>query len=668
MALVWSVVSLLAAVLVVGISAPARAESSLGASAVSEAASVPAASRAVASAPAVGTAETFWALDWGEDQYMRTRATLRWVGEHVAVYVADDALLGDTRVQTLGTAFDSAIYPTLTQAYGAEPFPGIDGDPRVTILIYDFKDRPAGSIQGSFNPWDIDPLGRGVTLPWGPSNEREMFYLNLQAIYAEPGNMGALAAHEFAHLILHYRGVMLDPSPDCSAQEAWIVEGLTTYAEHLCGYSGRADSLLRAFTLDPDLNLTLWRLGERGEYGASYAFVSYLATHFGPDLIRALVEEPRDGASGIDAVLRAQGHPSDFKRVFDRWVVACYLDGRDDRVQPYSFDGIAVAGTAEELSGTQPILGGRTVTNYGAVYLDFPRGPIDKTFKVVIDGADGAPLRAALISRDSRGVLLPVVRPVPLAAGTTGGSLTTPAGYDLQTLVVWARGLPEADADYEFKYVGAYAPPADTLFLDMCGDDPYYPHVAKLLQLGIINGKEIPLGSGLFFYAGEADLWRAQFAKMMMEATGLHTPEIDNLGRPTFKDVPLIKKGDSYDPYPYDYVEEAAAAGVIKGYGNGDFGPYRSVTRGQTVAMIVRAAAAVGRPFPASAPGTRVFADVGLGHPFYDELTAAYTAGLITGESRNGRLYFDPYSQATRNHVAQWVARFACHLEGSSAP
>ncbi len=145
-------------------------------------------------------------------------------------------MVPESQIVSLGDAFDTIIYPVVTSAYGPAPDPGIDDEPRIAILIYDFYD-PA--IEGSFNPRDIQPNGSDI------SNRREMFYLNQQAIIYEPQNAGALAAHEFAHLVLHYRDVMLDPSPAAVPEVDWLTEGFTTYAEHLCGYDARVESQLR---------------------------------------------------------------------------------------------------------------------------------------------------------------------------------------------------------------------------------------------------------------------------------------------------------------------------------------------------------------------------------------------------------------------------------------
>ena len=413
-------------------------------------------------------------------------------------------------VTQLGTTFDVTIYPVLTTAFGSEPNPGIDGDPRVAILIYDFNDS-THSIDGSFNYQDIAPQGPG------PSNYREMFYLNLEAILAEPDNVGALAAHEFAHLILYYREVMLDPSPNPVPEELWVLEGLTSYAEHLAGYDGRTNRLFQSFTNDPSLNLTVWR-GVRGNYGASYSFVRYLAEREGPDIIRRLANEPLDGITGIDAALAAVGSDDTFATVFDDWVIAAFLDNRPPVLPPYQFVGLSAYPRTTTLAGPEPLLNSAAVTNYGTLYLDFPAASPEASYQAVVDGADGAPLQAALISWDSAGAVLPSVARFDLANPAGGGTITVLAGHDRHTLAVWARGPEGVDESYDLVYTGAADPPGGVLFLDMGGSDQtFYRYTAVLLERGVIRGKEIPSGSGLWFWSGRDNVTRAQ-------------PEDDNTG------------------------------------------------------------------------------------------------------------------------------------------
>jgi len=596
--------------------------------------------------------ESFWVVDRSAGAYVTVRATARYAGGHVVVYVDDAVWLSDHLVDVLGTAFDTAVYPALVEAYGSEPDPGIDGDPRVAILVYDFNDY---AVDGLFDPRDMDPGG------FSYSNRREMFYLNAQAVQAEPGNAPALAAHEFAHLLLHYRDVMLDPSSGRTPEPTWLAEGFTTYAEHLAGYDGRVGGQLLAFANEPQVGLMDWSAGTRADYGASYSFVRYLVEREGTGFIRALVEQPLDGVAGIDATLVARGSSDTFASLFDDWAVACFLSGRPPEVRPYSFGDVSVSARPVMLTGPQPLPGTAEVRAYGACYLDFPASSVEATFQAVIDGSDGTPLRSALLSWDSTGAATPVVTPFDLASTAAGDTVTAAPGYDRHTLAVWAQGTVGSSSVYSFRYSGAADPPGGVQFLDMGGSDPFYEYVAVLLARGVVNGKEIPGGSGLWFFAGREDVTRAQFAKIIMEATNLHTEEIDDPGDPAFRDVPAV-----YDEsgYPYDYVQEAAALGIVNGYAGGTFDPYRAITRAQLVLMITRGAAAAGKPLPAYTGSGKVFADVSVSDPYYRQIMSAHAAGILSGSAgSDGRLYFRPYSPATRNHVAKMTAQLIVHLE-----
>ena len=601
----------------------------------------------------VGDSETFWAQNWATGQYLPLSATAKYVGEHVAIFVNEQESVSTFLVDQLGQAFDSVIYPTLTAAYGSEPNPGLDADSHVMILIYDFKD-PLHDVDGSFNPRDIDPQGADY------SNQKEMFYLNSQALLADTDSGPALAAHEFAHLIVQYRDTMLDTSADAAPESTWLSEGLATYAEHLCGYDRWTNSKLQAFTSDPNFSVTRWQ-GVRANYGASYSFVSYLAQRQGADFIRALVQQPLDGISGIDATLQASGSSSTFASLFDDWILAGFLDSRLPALAPYFFDQLDASVTPVEVLGTPPLLGTSAVVDYGAKYLDFPECSTATNFQAVVDGADGAPLQAALISWDSTGALAPSIDRFDLDNSATGGTITGSKGYDRHTLVVWARGIVGSADSYTFTNSGTTGPPGGIQFLDMGGDDSFYRYVAALLPTGIVSGREIPSGSKLWFFKGGDDVTRAQFAKMIMMAIGLHTQDVDNVGHPTFVDVPseFDDKG-----YPYDYIEEAAALHIVTGYSDGRFAPYNPITRAQLVLMISRGAAAALKPLPPYTGNARIFTDVPPSHPYYRQIMSAYVAGIFTGSppGSDGRQYFYPSAAANRNQVAKMTANLVALL------
>jgi hypothetical protein len=126
-------------------------------------------------------------------------------------------------------------------------------------------------------------------------------------------------------------------------------------------------------------------------------------------------------------------------------------------------------------------------------------------------------------------------------------------------------------------------------------------------------------------------------------ALGRHTAEIENAAHPTFNDVRYTGSD-----YPFDYVEEAAALGIIQGYSDGGFGPQANVIRAQLALMLVRA----GGPSLEQPPVDAMcpFSDV----PAYarEAVRVAFYNGLLSGKSTT---VFDPYGNATRGHVAKMV-------------
>jgi hypothetical protein len=176
-----------------------------------------------------------------------------------------------------------------------------------------------------------------------------------------------------------------------------------------------------------------------------------------------------------------------------------------------------------------------------------------------------------------------------------------------------------------------------TQYADVSRGSSLYEPVMALSSAGIINGYP----DGLF--RPNSPLTRAQFAKVIVLAIGKHTSVVENAARPSFRDVNY-----NGDPYPFDYVEEAAALHIITGYSDGNFLPSRHVTRLQLAMMLVRAA---GDSLAAPPLGYRCpFGDV----PAYgrDEVALCGYNGLISGITSR---IFDPYSPATRGQVAKVV-------------
>jgi hypothetical protein len=181
-------------------------------------------------------------------------------------------------------------------------------------------------------------------------------------------------------------------------------------------------------------------------------------------------------------------------------------------------------------------------------------------------------------------------------------------------------------------------------FADVPSTHSFYLEITTLAREGVVSG----CGDGLFH--PNNPVTRAQFAKIIILALGRHTIAMDNAESPTFSDLPFVGS-----VYPFDYVEEAVALGIIDGFLDGTFRPQSPVTRAQLALMLARAGGSGLTPPPTGyiCP----FGDV----PSYarDAVALAYYNCLVSGKTA---ATFDPYGQATRGQVAKMVYRLRLAL------
>jgi rhodanese-related sulfurtransferase len=187
--------------------------------------------------------------------------------------------------------------------------------------------------------------------------------------------------------------------------------------------------------------------------------------------------------------------------------------------------------------------------------------------------------------------------------------------------------------------VGAAGVFAAVMFSDVPASYPFSADIKRLAGLNIIGG--FPDGT----FKPDSPVTRQQFAKMIVLATGRHTEAVDNQADPTFTDV----TPDMGLPYPFDYIEEAAGAGFIKGDA-GTFSPGNNITRAQLALIIVRA-------------GAGALADPPAGYQTGFTDLPDYAAAAVAKAKFNGILdgktptSFDPYANATRGQVCKMLSR-----------
>jgi peptidoglycan/xylan/chitin deacetylase (PgdA/CDA1 family) len=214
---------------------------------------------------------------------------------------------------------------------------------------------------------------------------------------------------------------------------------------------------------------------------------------------------------------------------------------------------------------------------------------------------------------------------------------------------------------YEFVNVSTMLK-GERLFLDVDGGSQAGTAIARLVRLGFMSGYD-----GNYFGPADA-ITRAQVAKVATLVAGLHTPQVDE-GRPaSYADVPLRRNSAGQAlAYPYDFVEEASAAGLVAGAPGPDgamvFRPNEAITRVQLAQILARMArqlkgygseGTAAQALPETGSGAQpAFADV----PAYAAADVSLVAGLGLMSGYAGA-EFRPWQGALRAQVALAMSRY----------
>lgn len=180
------------------------------------------------------------------------------------------------------------------------------------------------------------------------------------------------------------------------------------------------------------------------------------------------------------------------------------------------------------------------------------------------------------------------------------------------------------------KYTGAKRFLNNSFFNDVSSDYWAYDEIKHLNNEGIING----YSDGSF---GPTDyVSRAQVAKMVIESLNLQPSSSTQ-----FKDV-------TSSHWAYGYINAAANAGLVTGYGNGTFKPSDAITRSEIAAIINRA-------FEFNNKNTSYsFKDIKSSHWAYDDVYALASNSITSGYTDNT---FRPNDEATRAEFSAFLYR-----------
>ncbi len=309
-------------------------------------------------------------------------AVVRKVGEHVAVLVdmTDDGAVSAGDVDALVSRFDEHIAPRMHQLFGEPKHMGRDRDGNgVVIALLTSKvsqNRP--NVVGYFLPDDIEPVADKPH-----SNEADVLYLSPPSNAVSLDALSGTIGHEYQHLINYTAKVVAQNS---SAEERWLDEGLSAFAEEVLGYGADAYKNVLAY-LDAanDTSLTGWGLLHNNEdkadsferRGMAHLFVRHMFERAGgaefPDgpgavtdgggvaRIRALVQSADTGLDAIDGV----GEP--IERSLGELLTSVAVDGtRLDCLDGLGFDAPTTDGytglpRGVDLRSTVSIPGGASI-------------------------------------------------------------------------------------------------------------------------------------------------------------------------------------------------------------------------------------------------------------------------------------------------------------------
>ncbi len=327
----------------------------------------------------VGDVEQFWVTSTATNRTYTVTAELRYAGPVVLMYVEQGLIIDQATLEQAARVFEEQIYPRTRELFGSELQPGVDGDLRITILN---GRSPGGGVAGYFSSRDSVP--RSVNRF---SNEREMFFMNIESVNpANPGYLQVLA-HEFQHMI-HWN--------EQRNAAIWFNEGCSTLSEDLNGFV--THSSVMAYLANPNTQLTAWsEVPERAiaHYGAANLFMRYIYTHYTGeeglvDLIRADAGNNPDAF--VELAARTRPDITSFGTLFVDWALANVLN------DPHLADGRYSYPTGPDEPEWLPTtvkprllnIGTteNTVYQFGVNYYALPDGPLTVEF----DGATSVSL------------------------------------------------------------------------------------------------------------------------------------------------------------------------------------------------------------------------------------------------------------------------------------
>lgn len=403
----------------------------------------------------IGDTQTFWTKNIVENKFEETRAVLKAIGKNCYVFLEEGKTLAPEAIEKVRKSFDEVIYPTNTANFGSEWKPGIDGDDRIYLLMFDIKDGyngTGGFVGGYF--YAVDAYQQEKLPAHLKSNEREMLYLDINPSDPTSDRFQNTIAHEFQHMI-HFN--------QDSSEYTWVNEACSQIAPYLCGF-GHANQVV-SFMRTPDNSLTAWSKQQMlANYGQVYLWNYYILHHYlreNPEMrtqfFKNLVASKKQGVAGYVEALGAVS--KGFTQTFDRFAIANFVN--DTRVAKGEFGYDKTLGKLKlPVSDTIAVLPGEIagevfLWSADAVKIDLANAR--SSLKVSFQGFRGKmgedqynSFTVALVMQDSTGTKpsqISFINVQPISSRLQGGEIAidATAGFDSAMLIIVAQADEEVD-------------------------------------------------------------------------------------------------------------------------------------------------------------------------------------------------------------------------------
>lgn len=266
---------------------------------------------------------SFYAYDFVRESSYTVSASKVVEGEHCYIYLQKDQVVDQDAIERVKKEYDTVIYPSLREAFGAEPNPGVDGDRKIYILLLKVLDG-FSATNTSYIAGYFDPTNEYDT---PPTNKKELIYMNINpspGIVVGDADFNDTLAHEFQHMVHWQQKTHLKNLVD----DAWLDEAMSTVAGTYCGY-GPSWYHVWIYEQDPSNSLIKWD-SEAEDYGVAYMWAQYFKDRYsgGGNIFKIMLDQNSTGITSVNAALSAAGYGNNFSGTFRDLSIAVFSGNR----------------------------------------------------------------------------------------------------------------------------------------------------------------------------------------------------------------------------------------------------------------------------------------------------------------------------------------------------